>query len=86
MDFEALMKNSLPFWVYCVCTNWRDGLRQELPPPDLLLHSVVMENKKIRSGAKSRGGYGDVSGHGCCMWMQIAIQSDKAELLAVMAV
>lgn len=37
MDFEALMKNSLPLWVYCVCTNWRDGVRQEQPPPDLVV-------------------------------------------------
>lgn len=32
MDFEALMKNSLLLWVYCVCTNCGDGVRQECPP------------------------------------------------------
>lgn len=52
MDFEALMKNSLPLWVYCVCTNCGDGVRQECPPPDRLLQDVVMENKKIRFGEK----------------------------------
>lgn len=52
MDFEALMKNSLPLWVYCVCTNCGDGVRQECPLPDRLLQDVVMENKKIRFGGK----------------------------------
>lgn len=52
MDFEALMKNSLARWVYCVCTNCGDGVRQECPPPDRLLQDVVMENKKIRFGEK----------------------------------
>lgn len=69
MDFEALMKNRRPLWVYCVCTNCRDGVRQEQPPPDLLLHSVVMENKKIRSAAKNRRGYGDVM---CLRWLRVA--------------
>lgn len=58
MDFEALMKNSLPLWVYCVCTNCGDGVRQECPPPpppDRLLQDVVMENKKIRFGRKLDG-------------------------------
>lgn len=27
IDFEALMKNSLPLWVYCVCTNCGYGAR-----------------------------------------------------------
>lgn len=65
MDFEALMKNSLPLWVYCVCTNCGDGVRQDCPPLDRLLQDVVMENKKIRFGEKSRAGYGEVSGQGC---------------------
>lgn len=52
MDFEALMKNSLALWVYCVCTNCGDGVCQECPPPDWLLQDVVMENKKIRFGEK----------------------------------
>lgn len=56
MDFEALMENRLPVWVYCVCTNCGDGVRQECPPPDWLFQDVVMENKKIRFGEKSRGG------------------------------
>jgi len=64
MDFEALMKNSLPPWVYCVCTNCGDGARQECPPPDRLLQDVVMENKKIRFGENS-GGCGEVSGQRC---------------------
>lgn len=29
MDFEALMKNSLPLWVYCVCTNCGVCVQQE---------------------------------------------------------
>lgn len=52
MDFEALMKNSLPLRVYCVCTNCGDGVRQECPLPDRLLQDVVMENKKTRFGGK----------------------------------
>lgn len=50
MDFEALMKNSQPLWVYCVCTNCGDGVGQDCPPPDRVLQDVVMENKKIRFG------------------------------------
>lgn len=33
MDFEALMRNSLLLWVYCVCTNCGDGAHQERHPP-----------------------------------------------------
>lgn len=65
MDFEAIMKNSLPLRVYCVCTNCGDGVRQEWPPPDRLLQDVVMENKKIRFGGKASDGYREVSGQGC---------------------
>lgn len=32
MDFEALIKNSRPLRVYCVCTNCGDGACQECPP------------------------------------------------------
>ena len=63
MDFEALMRNSLPLWVYCVRTNCGDGAHQErhpLSPPNSprlrLLQDVVMENKKIRFGGKLRDG------------------------------
>lgn len=41
MDFEALMKNSLPSRVYCVCTNCGDGVCQESPPSFLQLWPAV---------------------------------------------
>lgn len=53
IDFEALMKNSLPFWVYCVSTNCGDSVRQECPPfLDRPQQDVVMKNTKIRFGEK----------------------------------
>lgn len=48
MDFEAVMKNSLPLWVYCVCTNCWDSAHQGCPSPDRLFQDVAMEKKKNR--------------------------------------
>lgn len=84
MDFEALMKNSLPSRVYCVCTNCGDGVCQESPPPrfsnsDRLFQDVVMENKKIRFGEKFSGGYGKVSGQDCLRRHGVLFKSDKSE-------
>lgn len=54
MDFEALMKNSPPFWVYCVSTNCGDrNAPTSLAFLDRLQQDVVMENTKIRLGEKA---------------------------------
>lgn len=55
MDFEALMKNSLPLWVYCVCTNCWDSAHHGCPSPDRLLQDVAMENKKNRRARDAEG-------------------------------
>lgn len=83
MDFEALMKNSLPSRVYCVCTNCGDGVCQESPPSFLQLWPAVPGcsdgKQKDKIWWKFSGGYGKVSGQDCLRRHGVPFKSDKSE-------
>lgn len=86
MDFEALMKNSLFGWVYCVCTNYGDTYAKNAPPSD---RPAVMRcgDGKQKDTIWWRVKRWIWRGHRSRVFMQTlsAIQSDKSELLKVAA-